>query len=89
MGQLVLFVLGWFAIGLLVAVALGKILHEANRLDAHPNSNAIDYGGAERRTRVRRAHDRSSKTFLNQRRAERRQGTGRRSEDRMDGKSSL
>lgn len=82
MGQVVLFVLGWFAIGLLVAVAVGKILHEANSLNASPNSNAIHYGGPERRARVRRAHDRGNQTFWNQSKADRRQDTGRRNEDR-------
>ena len=83
MGQVALFILGWFAVGLLVAVAVGKILHEANSLDPRPNANATHYGGPERRTRVRRAYDRGSKTFWNQTKAERRQGAGRRSEDRM------
>ena len=89
MGQVVLLVSGWFAIGLLVAVAVGKILHETNSLDARPNSNAIDYGGPERRTRVRRAYDGGSKTFWNQRNAEQRQGAGRRSKDAMERRLSL
>lgn len=83
MGQIVLFVLGWFAIGLLVAVAVGRILHETNSLDATPNSNAIHYGGPERRARVRRAYDRGNNTFWNQSKAERRQDAGRRRQDRM------
>jgi hypothetical protein len=37
-GQIGLFVVGWFAVGFLVALALGKILREANepdRLEPH------------------------------------------------------
>ncbi len=83
MGQVFLFVLGWFAIGLVVAVAIGRILHETNSLDARPNSNAIHYSGPERRARVRRAHDRGNHIFWNQSKAERRQDAGRRRDDRM------
>ncbi len=78
-----LFVLGWLLVGFLAALVVGKFIREANRLGEPTMPASADRQRPERRMSIRRAQDRGGQTLWDLETPDRRQGFGRRSEDRV------
>jgi hypothetical protein len=83
MEQVGVFLLGWLIVGFLVALAVGKYIREANRLDEPATPTTADRQRPERRISIRRAQDRGGQTHWDLETPDRRQRFGRRSEDRV------
>ncbi|MDX1488179.1 MAG: hypothetical protein R3268_08270 [Acidiferrobacterales bacterium] len=77
-----LFLIGWFIVGLLAALAVGRFIRGAESLGEPAVPARVERQRPERRIQLRRAQDRGGKTRWDPKTPDRRQGIGRRTDDR-------
>ncbi|NIO43562.1 MAG: hypothetical protein GTO41_27465 [Burkholderiales bacterium] len=78
-----LFVIGWFIVAFLVALAAGGFIRSAAKLDNPSTPSRVKRRRPERRIKIRRAKDRGAESHSDLNKPDRRHGVGRRSEDRV------